>query len=475
MKLYNFVFSLLIFGVLFWGCDKTEPESDKTEPETGIKMSDMKNSNLGGVRAVFATGSSKSKTKSNTEAEDYDDFKWYKVGIDDQTQTVTFTDDEGNSIPVVIDHIQNLSSKYAFMRVYAEGNRKSDDNMYIFIIRKSDGKLFTTPETFDDVWRNTFQNPLIFFKNGIFQEHRLTSDREGNVYYPRTFLDASSLKIHEKNGNTTITIIMDVVVEKGCIFNDNNDHFNLWGWLTADGQWIKGDFNWSDFGFCNYTGLFALSSAPNSFFQMETKLCHFAEESVLVEYFIRNGRIVREEVRKIPKLFDYGVLTTGDGIGVALVNSGNRWDNSFVTELCIIKDKSDGGITYIPFTEDIPPHTHHDPVYFSHWVGLTNHVAPVSNRYIYGFVWDNQGFPWNYRPRSNRISRLDPQTGTIVSNYYTLPSEYVLEWVWVTSDDILTILSKKDGRDVYIEVNANGVGVVHDVYNGEDILFWTAF
>jgi len=464
MKTFKFVFKSVIFGILIIGCNKN--------PDNKSKISSLTSSNLAGAKETFITGSLKRTTKSGTD--DYDNLKFYKVGIDNQTQPVIFTDDYGNTVPAIVDYVHSLSSKYAVMRVY---NEEVPYTKFVFIIRKNDGKLYATPETIKNngtLW----DDPLIFFlQDGLNNFTRfIKSDAEGNVYFLAGGLLHSGLlrKIHEKDGNTTVTS-MEVDVWDNFTFNAAGDIFaNVYDagsnqristWITADGQKIKFDsHNIFDSGLIVP---FALSCAPSSFFFIDqihdNTPARIWEKTVLAEYTIQDGKIFREVVHEFTKKLNE-VTVTKEGIGMASHSYPN------LGEICVIKDKTNDGISYFPLSEN-------SLFYDGQLQSLSCDRVRVISSYRYAYNYKFNCF--DYTLNSNRISRFDPQTGTDMPNYYTLPNGYILIGLQVSYDDILTIRAGVGGinfwESVWIIVDADGKDYISDTYNGEKVLFRSAF
>ena len=467
MKKLKFVFSYIIFGMLIISCNK--------KPDNHSKISTLTGSNLAGAKATFITGSMKRTTKSG--GNDYDDLKFYKVEIDNQIQTVTFTDDNGNTVPAIVDYVHSVSSKYAVMRVY---NEEVPYPKFVFIIRKSDGKLYTTPETIENngtLWDDPF---YFFVQDGFYGIPNfipfIKSDAEGNVYFHGANDGGALHKIHEKNGNTTVTS-MDVDVWKNFTFNAAGDVFakvydagsNQWisTWITADGQKIKFD---SHNIFDSHMAIvpFALSCAPSSFFFIDqiydntTAIFPIWEKTVLAEYTIQDGKIVRELVHEFTKKLNE-VTVTKEGIGMASHSYPN------LGEICVIKDKTNDGISYFPLSEN------------SHFYdGILQSLSCARERVIssYRYAYNYEFNCFDYTLNTNRISRFDPQTGTDTPDYYTLPNGYVLKSLLVSYDDILTIWAGVGdfyGPSVWIVVDADGNDYIHDTYNGEKVLLRSAF
>lgn len=465
MKMLKFVFSFVIFVILFAGCNK-----NSNNPKT--KVSILKNSNLAGAKAAFITGSNNGISKKSTK-DDYDDLKCYKVGIDNQTQTVNFTDEEGNTVPAITDYVQSLSNKYAVMRVY---NEEEPWSKCVFIIRKSDGKLFTTPETLESGVTSFDGDPLGCFTwdGGIGEginyviTKNIKSDSDGNVYYfgGGYTLSGTLHKIYERNGNVQFATIDNV----GEYYNFNAAGDLLAGagdlgnglvgiWITADGQKFGSEWlvNSGPDPKIFAGNPFALSFAPNSFFTIDQVYDDNSiwEKSVLSRYTIQNGEIVREVVHEfIERIGEFATVTSRDGSGLIEVVGRDGYISSD-RKICVIKNTTEGGINYYTISEG------------SHLNGLTN--PTISDRYVYCFN------PNNLVSNHNTISRFDPQTGTDVAEYYTLPGGYSLQWAWVTHDDVITILAKAGDQDIYIEVDANGIAVIHDTYNNEKVIIRSAF
>lgn len=469
MKMFKFIFGFIICVIVFAGCNK-----NTDNPKT--KISALKYSNLAGAKAAFITGNNNSTNKSNIKSvsDDYNDLKCYKVGIDDQTQTVTFTDDEGNTVPVITDYVQSLSSKYAVMRVY---NEETPGIKCVFVIRKSDGKLFTTSETLENSCTYFDSDPLGCFTwdggtgEGIdyVRTKNIKSDPEGNVYYfgGGYTLSGTLHRIYEKNGNVQFATIDNV--GEYYSFNTSGDLLAGAGdlgdglvgiWITAGGQKIGSEWLVNmgpEYPRIHAGSPFALSFAPNSFFTIDQIFDDNStwQKSVLSEYTIRNGEIVREVVHEfIERISQSITVTSRDGIGLVEV-VGNDGFPSSQKKICVIKNVSEGGINYFSVSES------------SHSNGLMN--PTLSDRYVYCFN------PNDLLPNHNTISRFDPQTGVDAQNYYTLPGEYALQCIWVTHDDVITVLAKANGRDIYIEVNDDGIGVINDTYNNEKVILRSAF
>ncbi len=455
---------------LLIGCNKDKDPDNKT-----TSISSLKSSNLAGAKAAFITGSNKGSLKSSTD--DYEELKFYKVGINNQTQTVTFTDDEGNTVPAIVDYVQSLSGKYAVMRVYNEENPWSK---CVFIIRKSDGQLFTTPETLENNGTSYDGDPLGCFTwdggdgKGIdyVKVKNIKSDSNGNLYYfGGGYTSGGTMhKIYEKNGNIEFATIENV----GEYYNFNAAGDLLAGggdlgsglvgvWITADGQKLGSEWLINmgpEYPRVHAGEPFALSSAPNSFFTIDqifddtNPLNLVWEKSVLSQYTVQNGEIVREEVYEFAKRISHFLpVSSRDGIGLTTVVATDGLIN--INEVCVIKSPNE--VQYVPVSENSHSGNH---------MALMN-LAVFSDRYMYSF--------YPYEPNRNTISRFDPQTGTDTPNYYTLPGEYSLQSVWATHDDVLTILAEKGGQSTYIEVSANGVAVIHDTYNDEKVILRSAF
>jgi len=458
------ILSSVFFGILIIGCDKNSDNVNR-------KVTTLTGSNLAGAKATFITGSMKSTAKSGSE--DYNNIKLYKVNVDNQIQPVIFTDEKGNSVNVIVDYLFNLSVKYAVMQVYYEDNQWSK---FVYIIRKSDGNLFATPETIENNG-TSWNDPLYFFSEYILYRYPnflyyIKSDAEGNVYFNGTGTGMLS-KIHEKNGNTTITP-MNAFIWKDFTFNIAGDVFGkvydeglnefFDTWITADGQQIRFD----KFNVIHQAETkFALSCAPNSFFSIvhiydTTTANHpIFEKSVLAECTVQDGEIVQEYVHEFTKGLDLGsypVATTKEGLGIAFLQIPN------LDEICVIKDKTIDGISYVPLSEN------------SHFYGVGASYREW-NLSSYRYVYKNTNYDY-YKINPNRFSRFDPQTGTDMPDYYTLPDGYIFKHFWVTYDDILTILAEIKGHNeesVWFEVDADGNENIYDRYNGEKIILRSAF
>lgn len=459
--------------------------SKDTGGNKGSKLTSLKSSSLAGAKAAFITGSASATNtvKKSGDENDKEAFKLYKVGVDNQTQSVTFTDDEGNTTPVVTDFVRSLSKKYAVMRVRAEDSWQ----VCVFIIRKSDGKLFTSSQTLETgvtSWGD--DDPLGMFTwdgpdgSGIDAVLRLkdfTTDSDGSLYYigGGWSYGGTLYKIFEEGGSVQFATIAQVGeyfkrndaggILTGNARNSAHDENRLeTEWLTPSGEsfWSEWLINSGpEYPKVIVGTPFSLSFAPNSFFTVDdiyddtNPLNIVWEKSVLAQYTIKDGNVVREVVHEFAKrISEFGVTTSTDGIGLTDVNVGAMPQR----EICVIKDISEGGITYASVSDE--SHSNQDT-----WLNL----KARSDRYVYGFN-PNDGLPYY-----NTISRFDPQTGTDAPNYYTLPAGYKLQWVWVTYEDVLTVLAEKDGSEVYIEVSADGTAAVYDSYNGEKIIMRSAF
>ncbi|QQO08674.1 hypothetical protein [Breznakiella homolactica] len=459
MKTARYVFILFILGIVIIGCDTG------TSPKPGSTLVTISQSNLSGTKAVFITGSSGGRGFGRASSDDYESLKFYKVGVDDQTQTVNFTDNEGVTVPAVTDYVQNLSSKYAVMRVYTE---EAPWQKCVFIIRKADGKLFTTPDTLANSGTDFGSDPLGKFtwdgggNEGIDYTRHIKTNAAGDVYYTGGgyTLGGTLYRIHEKNGSTTITTVGNVT--EYYQFNNAGDVYagavdggggNVTGlWIKADGRrfttpWFVNEG--PETPAVTAGSPFALACSPDSFFTIDQMYDGFVwKKSVLSEYRVQDGDVVRTVVHEFSKrMSHFSVLVSSAGIGLPAVDTGN--------EICIIKAPDD--ITY---------HTISAGSQFING----DFIAALSDRYVYAFN------PNILLTNHNRISRLDPETKTETADYYTVPPSYTLEWVWVSHGDVLTILAGKDGSEtIYIEVDAAGNESIYDNYGGEKVVHRSAF
>jgi len=461
MKAFKLLINLVFIGILIIACNNG---SGGGNGNGNGKITSLGKSNLGGAQAAFITGKNASGKAARSAVDEYEEINMYKVGINGATQTVEFTDDAGNIIPAVTEFIQSLSKKYAVMRVRDEIQGQT----CVFIIRKSDGKLYTSDETLDNDY-TSYDDPLGIFTWDGFEDTGIDytlvtkPDAEGNIYFLRagdytTNFLGTLWKIHESGGNTTVTTIAHV----GEYYKFNRDghiYNGFSSWLTPEGETFSVEYiTNSAIDIDRDTGkLFALSSSPESFFtidQVYNTSPHTWQKSVLSEHKVEDNKIVRTEhdVFDGKRIDENSVVTSLGGLGVALVGNGV---GGATGEICYIKSKS----------EILYSSTGDTAIYFD----LQNNSLS-SEHYVYCF--DNNDKSASY----NTILRFDPQEGKHNLSYYSVPSEYALKWVYATFSDVLTAeVGNTSGQDVFIEIDASGKATIHSEHNGEKVLFRSAF
>jgi len=458
MKTFKLLINLVFIGLIFIACDKRPNDNGNG------KITSLRKSNLDGAKAAFITGKNAGRAARNT-ADDYEEIKLYKVGVNGDTQVV-FTDDEGNVVQAVTEFIQNLSKTYAVMRVR---NDEIQGQICVFIIRKSDGKLYTSDETLEN-GSTGWDDPLGVFtwdgfdNTGIDYSLVTKSDANGNIYFHGTGYTGTLRKIHESGGNTTVTTIAQageyyVFNHTGHIYLDNTsgDGSSLYAdWLTPAGVRISTNYfiNEGPVADTSIGKPFALSSSPESFFTIDqvNNPPSTWQKSVLSEYNIVSGNVERtvHDVFGSKRIDENSVVTSLGGLAVALVSNGL----SGTGEICYIKSKTD--ISYS---------NSGTAIYFD----LQNNNFS-SEHYVY--CYDNNDKSGSY----GKIFRFDLQNGQHNLNYYSTPSGYNFVWAYVTFNDVLTVIAEdSSGQDVFIEIDASKKASEYKEHNGEKVLFRSAF
>lgn len=479
MKTMTMIAAALLCGVLFAGCDGEEGGG------ASAKLSGLKTSNLANTRAAFLTGGAATGARAKARAvgaegaEDDEETKIYKVGIDDQTQAVTFTDQHGATVDAVVEYIQSLSQKFAIMRVHAPG----ESEKCVFVIRKSDGKLFTDDFTLANGYTGGRECPLDKFTwdggvgdSGLDYSSFVEVGSDGDLYYLSggyTLGGEPLNRIYEEGGEVRFSTTPYEAMEYWT-FNKNGD---VLGQIDTTLQVVWYDKNGAERArtgwFVNgglqtpeiQTGTpFALACAPESFFTVDDIVAPSGGEwlrSVLAQYSIVEGEVVRSEVYTFERRVDFGpaYCITNNGVGVFSLLRLGAGSNKH--EVCIITDPTAAaGVKYVTIGEGS-----------NFYEGVNSQFNPRSNRYVYcGY-----GNPTNTIFPANVISRLDTQTATDTPAYYSLPAGYTLEWFTTSHDDVLTICALHSGKRVFIEVAANGTATINDTWENKNVILRTAF
>ncbi len=405
------------------GCGKSDGPGKST-----VNLASMKRSNLSGAKAVFRTGGAVTKADDGIVGVPI----LYKVGLNDQATAVIFTDDQGETIPAVTDRVIDLSDKYAAMCVCASEKEREYGPFFYFVIRKSDGKLFTT-----DLSMDNFREALSY----LFPEGMHVSDQQGNVYFRA---GTGLCKIHESGGQTTFTPFITTSLGQYWYMNGNGDVVTYPYWYKADGTVIPAHETLVD----GQSAPFALDGIPGSFFQIEYTGTPTVPAWSLAQYTAGASEVTRTVVHAFAYSTSASVITAaGRGVTTAWTVTPEQ------SYACVISGSASGvEVDYYPIPTECPMAK----------ISQIGSDAAVSKDYLYAY--DSDG---------SKISRFNPQTGEHIENYCVL-SGYV--WAHVLKackDETLLVVASKAGKELLVEIGTDRQPVELSLYyNGMPITLY---
>lgn len=429
-------------GALLCSCEKENAPADPGKWLLSLKYADIAD-----AEALYVA------TETATRAGGDEKPHLYKITFNGETKEVEFIDENGNKASTWTNYVMNLSDKFLLInlgvRIEYEDYYKDDE--YAFVVRKSDGAMFSAGMQTEA--GASIMPPIMFFFRSDYGEsddisgrvgekaQLLQVDNDDNVYYPGDGI----VKIYE-------TASRDVFVEELVAWEMTNGS-SVKPWFRVNG---KGDvmFMGTRGTLCRLTDgsfvpvnnneeirggdVFTLPDNPQNFYYIYTDydgsyvyswhLCKYAaKQGVLEPEVVSSGKV--NQVIGIP------------------------WAKPIVKlDDCVVHFLENGTLVIYSETDvrfhdvNFPDPADVDWGYYQH-----------SDRYIYSL--GDKG----------EVIRFDPTDGTVHTVYSSL--RYQIKNYKVYADDLLQFsgFDLQTGAKVIVQVK-NGQEVILDKIDGREII-----